>query len=254
MIELQEGVRFTGPTIVKSGQRVGEILIGTSADAPGLFQTISLGLSSKFRTESSTTGPFEAMVSLAEFGSGLSLAFSDIRGAVDTTLPSKASISLWPSTTAGRIKRNSNRLKIVNAVRVAGLIGAYEAAAAASYGTEDQINETRQRLEEIHEDLMRDDTIDRNIIQSDDDVRSAVEQVRIVSLDIIEQKRQESYGTTNVEINAQTSSFIEAYNLYAEEARNEQQLERFVLNLRRLNPGQKANMFFGDTVVFTRNV
>lgn len=184
------------------------------------------------------------------FGGGLPLSIRRMSVNASSPVPTGATVPLWPATTAQRIARNDNREAIVYANRVAALVGAYEIAAAQDYRTLEEINEVRSQLESANERLMRVDTQDRDIIQSDDQVRNAVLNLRIAALDVLEQKRQEAFETVTVTRQTPASAFVEAYRLYAEEIVSPDAMQTRAIELRRLNPDKKSTALNGDITAF----
>lgn len=215
----------SGPTLAQ------EFMVG---EGQGLWQTISVGLKDG--------KGLSAALALTLFGAALALSLSDIKRATVEDDPAmtadqgETSIPLWPETTGGRVERNKNRLNLINAGRVSALVNAYEQAAANKYQTDTEVEETRALLETEHERLMRVDTDDRDLVQSDQAVRSAVEKVRLASLSVLDDKEQSAYTLTTVEAAAPISSFILSYQLYAEHQKTSEDVTNSGLTIRGLNP------------------
>lgn len=201
-----------------------------------LWQTVSVGL---------TGGAgFSVLTELTRFGSSLSLSLSDIRNAnISGVTPEseETEIPLWSETTGGRVIRNKNRLSLVNASRVSALVTAYEQASDTSYRTDTEIDQARLSLENEHQRLMRVDTEDRNLIQSQASVRRAVENIRLAALDILDQKEQTAYSLVDIERGAPISSFTLAYDLYAEEFTTSEEVTARGVEIRGLNPSEPAD-------------
>lgn len=235
------------PSLINSpttmSQRIGAGVTGNL----GIFSLISAGLVNGVGLVS--------MLGFCSFGSGLVVNSIDIRAEIsneNNTIIGNFTIPLWNADTAQRIIRNNNRLLIVNYTRINSLIISYEQAAAKEYTTATEIQTTRENLESIHDQLMRIDVQDRDIIQSNPDVRKAVEEVRIASLEILEQKEQRTFVLTEVNYGAPISAFLIAYNLYAEELNTIQNLEDRSLLIRRLNPEQKVDLMSGNITSLQR--
>ena len=211
-----------------------DMIGGVPTDA-GIWQELSLGLTGG-------NGIVELLQAVLFGDSALNL--SDINGDSGDDIP------VWDATTAQRIARNNNRLNIINSQRISALVGAYESAAAADYQTQSEVIDIREALESAHDDLMLNDTIDSDIVQSDDDVRSAVESVRLASLAVISQKEQETYVLSSLKVRAPSSVFVQTYNLYAEEFITEDQAETKSLSLRGLNPELPAIAMDGEISIF----
>lgn len=216
-------------------QLAKDFLGGTPVDT-GLWQEISLGL---------TDGRgFSNVLAFTQFGSAGALELSSVNGATGSNIP------LWPEDTAQRIQRNNNRNTMINAQRIAALISAYETAAAVDYDTEQDIDDTRAVLEAQHEILMRDDTIDPDLIQSHDGVREAVENIRLAALDVILQKEQEAFVLDTANIRRASSSFVQSFAFYAEEFTDDIALADRAISLRQLNPELAAVSLKNNITIF----
>lgn len=214
----------------------------------GFWQEISLGFSS-VQTISDVSGfslGLSSLLSLTDFGSSDALKLVDVNGATTGS----TGIPLWPEDTAQRIQRNKNRNTIINAQRIAALITAYEVAAAINYDTEQDIDDTRGVLEARHEILMRDDTIDPDLIQSNDEVREAVENIRLAALDVILQKEQEAFVLDTANVRRASSSFVQSFAFYAEEFTDDEALADRAISLRRLNPELAAISLKNNITIF----
>lgn len=231
-------INVNAPSIVRSASSMKTNFISN------LWQTVSVGL---------TGGSgFSILTGLTRFGSLLSLSLADIRSAsisYSDALSQLTAVPLWDGTTGGRVIRNSNRLSLVNAGRVAALVSAYEQAADATYQTDADIDNVRSSLENEHQRLMRVDTEDRDLIQSDVSVRRAVEAVRLATLDILDQKEQSAYILTSVQQKTEISSFMLAYDLYAEEMETGEDVTNRGIELRGLNPTKPADKLVNTITV-----
>jgi prophage DNA circulation protein len=199
-----------------------------------LFQTISEGLSSGLG--------FTSLLDLIGFGSGSSLTSCQINGATSTA----GDVPLWPNTTTSRKDRNTNRLNMVNTVRVCALITGYEQLADKTYSTVEEIEQAREAIEEKHSELMRKDTSNGLLIQSTPTVRKAVEKLRIAALNTLKQKEQITYNTTVLYQKSAIPVFILAYQLYAEEGES---ITDKAIALRALNPEQLSTGAVGNITV-----
>jgi len=209
----------------------------------GLWQATSEGLSGG--------AGISQLLELTNFGSQLSLSLSDIKNAntPDTTSSSSDEVPLWDATTSGRIKRNQNRLSTVHACRLNALTAAYEQASDTTYSTDDEIEETRANLEEAHQRLMRVDTSDKTLIQSQPEVRAAVETIRLTALQVLDQKEQSAFSLTTITNKVEISSFVEAYALYAEDFATAEDATTKAIEIRALNPTLPADKLIGTTTV-----
>ena len=64
------------------------------------------------------------------------------------------------------------------------------------------------------------------------------------------QKEQQVFKIDSIVIPRASSSFIQAYALYADELKNEEELENTTLSLRSLNPASPAISLVGNSSVF----
>lgn len=246
LLSKAQRLKATASQIVRDPSSLAFELIGGTPRSVGIWQRISLGLGN-------TASGFSELIQSMSFGGSDFSGISGINGDSQSNNPIQSggsTIPLWQETTAQRTRRNDNRLNIVNAQRVSALVGAYEVAANTDFQTQDQISDVRRQLEDEHERIMLDGTVDKDIIQSDPDVRTSVEAVRIASLNVLEQKRQEAFFVTTKENKKPYSSFVEAYRLYAEEFTDSGQLEDRAIQLRALNPSKPAMGLDGGITIF----
>jgi prophage DNA circulation protein len=225
-------------SLVRTGEDLAASFVGD------LWQKVSVGLSGG--------QAIETLIELTKFGSELSLSLSDIKNASSLDLDDEDSddIPLWDETTALRITRNQNRLSLINTGRVAALVTAYEQAADKTYDTDEEIDSIREALEKEHQRLMRVDTEDSTLIQSDPDIRRAVEDIRLSVLDVLDQKEQSVFKLTNITSNVPVGSFSLTYALYADDLTTDTGLTDKALEVRSLNPTQASDKLENDITVF----
>ena len=233
-------------TIVRDGVALSNSLI-TDRGTSGLWQLLSV--------YSDNGKGLVSSLKQTVFGSQLSLILSDIkRATVDddpamSTTQTTTAIPLWPETTAERLQRNRNRLNMSNATRISGLTVAYEQAATSSYSTAEDVQETREALESAFTRLMRVDTDDRDLIQSDNEVRRSMQALRLSALEVLDAKEQQAFVLTTILQNTEISAFELAYELYAETLTNEDDLEKKALEIRGLNPLLPVDKLSGELSV-----
>lgn len=234
---INDFIGFNAPSIVRSAAYIKSVFVDK------LWQTLSLGLSGG--------SGFASLIGLTKFGSQLSLLLSDIRSADVSASSSTAStdIPLWPATTASRVTRNNNRLDMINTHRCAALISAYEQAADKTYQTDLELDEYRLALENEHERLMRDDTENRDLVQSLPAVRQAIEAVRLATLSVLDDKEQSVFSLTTIALNAPLGVFTLSYGLYAEDFETSEALVERAAVVRSLNPELPADKLTGDVTV-----
>lgn len=242
--------------LVRNRADLAENLIQGTVDDAGIWQQLSLAIDDR-----DPEATFDAAQRLMSFGSDLSQQVNDIVGDNEgeitgsNTLPLtlNTGIPLWAATTAQRVERNENRVNFVQANRVAALVFAFERAAGAEYQTEIQVQNIRERLQQAFDAVMRDQFGDRDAIQSDPDIRRAVDNIRFSTFRILEQKRQISPGVTDITLPAPLSSTTAAYGLYAETFQSPEQATDTALELRRLNPASPAMDLEGEITIFERD-
>ena len=234
---IQDFIEENTPTLVRDAVELSDAFVG-------LWQSISVGLEDG--------KSISELIELTKYGSGLTLSLSDIKNATTDEQVSTDSytIPLWPETTAIRIKRNLNRLSLVNGARMCALITAYEQASAATYKTDTDIEETRQSLEDATHRLMVVDTENKLLIQSQPEVRSAVKDLRLAALAVLEKKEQSAYSLTTIENQTAIGSFCESYLLYGEEFSTAEAVTTRAIEIRELNPLMPVDKLQGTTTVF----
>lgn len=245
IFRIVDTVDLNAAKLVRDAQSLGSLSFAGVPDLPGLWQQISLGLSKV----SALGNGIEQLSLLTNLGGGLSLSINDVNRATSID-PTSSEIPLWPETTRQRIDRNTARETIAQANRVASLVGLYEVSAARSYTTDDEIIATRRLIEDLHERIMRTETVDHGLIQSNPLVRSAVEDVRLASLDVLGQKEQETFEIITDNSGAPTSSFVRSYLLYAEEFTNSDELANRAVDVANLNTAQSSAGLVNDFKIF----
>lgn len=231
--------------LVRDPSSLGSLMFSGSKEIPGIWQQISLGLS---QSQSLGLG-IEQLLLLTNLGGGLSLSINAVNRAIAVT-PNSSDIALWPETTRQRIERNNSRKAISQANRVASLVGVYEVAAGKSYTTDDEIVAVRNNLEDIHERIMREETVDNTLIQSNPDVRNSVEIMRLAALDVIGQKEQSAFDIITDESGSPTSALVRSYLLYSEEFTNVDQLTDRSELLASLNVDQSSAALVNQFKIF----
>jgi hypothetical protein len=96
---------------------------------------------------------------------------------------------------------------------------------------------------------MRDDTENRTLVQSQPEVRKAVEDLRLSALEVLEQKEQSAFSLTTITNQVPVSSYVQAYQLYAEDLSSSEDLTIKGLEVRELNPTLPADKLVGETTV-----
>lgn len=230
-------INLNAPTIVRSSDSLKSVLVDE------LLQSVSVGLSGG--------SGIPELIDLTNFGSGLSLSLSDIRSASVFSNPvaESTNVPLWSETTAERLIRNSNRMAIVNAARLAALSIAYEQASDATYDNDLQLDNTRKMIEDEHNRLMNDDTQNADFLQSQPEVRFAMEDLRLSALNVLDSKEQSTFTLTTIRENVPISSFVLSYNLYAEDFETSDQITARAINIRNLNQELPSDKLVKDITV-----
>lgn len=238
-------------SLINSAVALAGIQFNITPEAEGFFQLISTGMNEGVDPGSGV----EALLSLATFGNSEQLALNTINGAnvinnaIDST--EGTGVPLWPETTAARILRNRNRLTMVNSVRIAGMVIAYEQAAQREYDTKEEIDLIRESLETVYDRLIGTDSSDFDSIQAQQDVKDSINNVRLAALAILDQKQQEAYTVTEIQLpESGYTSFLLSYALYSEEFFSTNDVEERAQVIRELNLDQNANFLTQTTNVF----
>jgi len=190
-----------------------------------LFDEVSL-------SQEDGTG-YESATELFTWGNGLPLILSDVTNSSQIG----DEVPLWDATTAERIARNSNRMALVDSVRISSLLVAYEQASSGSYKTEDQVITVREQLEQAFNDIITIPSSDRTRIAGTPAVRQGVESVRFSTLEVLSQLQQNSYQLLTIE-DAKSLSFpMLTYMLYAEQLNTPSAFNDKVKTVKELNKG-----------------
>lgn len=236
IVSVQSYINNNSQTIVRNATTLKDAV-------SNLYQTVSVGLSGG--------AGLSALILLTRFGSELSLSLSDISSAstVNTSAAQSTGVPLWSETTASRVIRNSNRMALMNTARLNALIAAYEQAADSTFDNDSQLDEARKSIEAEHQRLMNDDTANVEFIQSQPDVRFAVEDLRLTALDVLDGKEQTTFTLTEINENVPISAFILSYKLYAESFETSEEVTQRAWLIRGLNPDQPSDKMSGDLMV-----
>jgi len=245
VLRITDTVDLNAAKLVRDADSLGLFTFAGVPDLPGLWQQISLGLS---RASAFGNG-IEPLSLLTNLGGGLSLSINDVNRATSID-PTSSEIPLWPETTKERIDRNTAREVNAQANRIASLVGLYEVAAARSYTTDDEIIATRRLIEDLHERIMRLETFNHDLIQSNPLIRSTVESARLSALDVLGQKEQETFQIITDNTGSPTSSFVRSYLLYAEEFTNSDELAVRAVDVANLNTAQSSAGLVNDFKIF----
>lgn len=160
-----------------------------------------------------------------------------------------SSLPTWEGNTATRNIRNLNRKTVINSGQINGLVIAYEQAAGADYETQDDVKNARSLIEIEYNRLMQDAIEDGDLIQSKPTTRNAIENVRSLALQVLEQKQQQAFVLTDIYQPVARSSVLLAHKYYAENLKNTDDLDYKTQIVRDLNITKKSNALFGDLKV-----
>lgn len=245
--ELAGGVREEAefirklPTAIKDPAKYGELLLGTK----GVLQT----LSESFDTIES----LDFWKNISFIGFDASNSMNDIRSGVYPTKPPFISvreitefiIPSWPEDTKERIDRNINRFAFYNTCRITALTNMYEISARSDFFTTEEVDEVTETLNTTYTELIEEDTT--NVVIPE--VKKGIENLKAVTEETLQQKRQQAYGTTTVFRTRPVSSQNLSYQLYGEYLKNQGQLQFFSNTIAGLNRGQTANALVGEIKV-----
>lgn len=233
------------PVLIRDAATLGDALFAGKPSFEGMWQQISVALS-----QNEVIGKGISILSLlTNLGGGLSLSLTDVQRGVSTD-PESPEIALWPATTKVRIERNTARQNISQSNRIASLVGLYEVIAGKDYQTDVDISDARSAAEDLHERIMRVESSDRTLIQSNTFVRNAVEDIRIAALDVLEQKEQEAFAIQDDETGFPTSAFVRSYALYAEQFTDAESLSDRAVQIAKLNTSLSSASLVGSFKVF----
>lgn len=210
-----------------------KLIYGNIALADGLFATMSdlFGLSGSSASSA---------LSLINFGEDF---FNN-----GTTL-SASKIPTWDNDTGNRVTRNNNRILNIETTRINSLLLGYEAAANFNYRTSEEIDGTIIELEQAYESIMLNND-DDGIFTSDSDFKILLDNVRALSFQVLEQKAQQVYSVSELNVQGVRSSMNLTYHLYAEKFINPESCQESVEELIELNPSKNPLNVSGDVSIF----
>ena len=209
-----------------------ELIQGSSLD-PGIAQLTSLGFG--------VSGLVSTLAGLSDYGGSLKTSESsdDVTGSyVGEFVSDETSDTTpyWNETTQERSDRDELRRLIVRNQRLTILIAMYEQLAAGEYSTTVEMESARKTVEDSYKQIMLDGTQNGDALQSNQNLRSAIEDVRRASLEVLDDKDQQVFGLVDLQQRVPTSKFALAYNLYAEEFTSSTDLTDRAIVVSELNP------------------
>lgn len=242
------------PNLINQPARLFGTMITVIDDDIGMFQDLSNRLSI-----TSAANNYSLSRDFTRSGSGLFDDMSGIRNNIpnveDSTNISSFDKPFWPTTTVERIRRNNIRNSILDSFRLNWLLIVYEQAAAREYATNVEVENVRQELSQIYTEVVQTASEDLNSFISDLDVLEVVNNVRTITLEILEQKEQQTFNLTTVEYQLPSDVLSITYDLYAEELTSFSELENRADIIINLNPGLRPDLMSGEiTVLQSRNV
>lgn len=207
---------------IRNVQAYGALLLNPGQPT-GFLQSLALSISN--------FSGFTLWKQIATLGKNQPNAMNDIRDGVIPIVSSfvedlpptgalDATINLWPEDTIERQERNQIRLTTINTFRMVGLIGMYEAAAAQSYTTTDDVDKVTADLELYYETLVENAGSDVIILA----IKQFLDILRNLTDSVLAQKRQQAFAVIEIDVLRPVSSSLLAYELYGEYIQNEQQL------------------------------
>lgn len=246
-IKVQAKIVDSVPVLIRTPERLGQAFFSFIDDIAGVYSAVSFDLNQSISS-------LNSVQKLTEFGSDLSLSLTSIKSSKPenkTVTFSDTGIPFWNATTGIRLKRNSNRKLFVQANRLAALVCAYEQAAAVDYTTKVKVQSARALIENSYNELNLKQAYDTTSIYTQKSVRNAFNALRKNALDVLEQKEQQAFGLATLNRQIPISSYVLAYQLYAEEFNNNaDELEGRRKQIRALNPLLSSASFRQDFEVF----
>lgn len=228
-----KAVNFTTTSVLKDAKKITDIIkiltrsVAVAISDPLVFAQLL------FTEFASTDGLYQA----------LSLEANKTRDAVISFVNLSnfnRQVSLWPATTKERIDRNINKSLFYETVSTAALVTAYEQAANIDYNTVRSVQQIRHDIEATAQNQ----TISNNA------VKQSFLDLRLATLDVLAQKEQQAYKVINISKQNGLSSFLQTYELYADELLDEDALREKSTNLRNLNPLLSSSFLTGDVEIF----
>ncbi len=146
------------------------------------------------------------------------------------------------ASTVERTERNNNRVTIINAFRVVGIIGMYETAARDTYTTVEEIEVTRQTLDRYYEEIIE---CDENCLVIDD-VKNALDTLKNQTEEVLDKKAQSLPRVITIKLERPYSAKQISYELYGEFIKNENQLNYYAEVIAGLNRSQPAHVLQGE--------
>lgn len=232
--------------VLKNPISLAKLLLN-STNPVGFLQTIAL-----------ETNDISQFKKISTIGNDLPVELNEIRANVKpfgsrvTTQVYNPEISteipIWEEDTIERRQRNENRITIVNAFRMVGLIGMYETAARSTYTTTEEIEEIKEMLNQYYEKLVENDTTKYIIGQ----VKNNIDIVKTRAEIVLNEKEQNTPRIITIKLERPYSAKQICYELYGELIKNEIQLNTFANIITGLNRSKVAHAMSGEIKVIEK--
>lgn len=187
----------------------------------------------------------QSLIKLTKFGNNLAIDFFSVDNNLTIVPSSDYDIPVYDETTVDRQKMNINRKRLVNDVRLSALGMLCEQAARADYQTDSQINEVKRDIDTAYTAIVLGGDVDSALGNS-------LDQARLSSLDVLDQKLQLTPNLVTRDID-KTTDILLAYDLYKEQFNNEDDLVVKATEVSDLN-GILPTKLDGELLVFEGNV
>jgi len=236
------------PNLINTPQNLVNTYVATGESDVGVFQDLSNRLSNPTSVNS-----FDLASNSSRSGSGLFNDMRSIRNDVnnvdDSTDPSSFEKPIWSATTVERSNRNMNRNFAIDMNRVNWLLIAYEQAANRDYTTSTEVENIRNELSTMYDNVVLTAAEDLDSLISDLTLIESINNVRDLTLEVLELKEQQAFNLTTINYPFPLDVISLTYQLYAEEFNTFNDLEERATLIKQLNPDQQSDRMVGDITI-----
>lgn len=232
--DLTETIEVSSDLLVQSTTREADSLVPSNSGVDAGFNVFTQmsGLGSNFSN------------SVNDIKDGITPAKSALAPVNATDYQFDSTIPVWDETTAERIERNTNRVATVEIFRFTGLIGMYENASRKTYNTTDEIESDLDKLNTYYEDL-----VENNDSPLTELMKPFLEELKNQTEQVLQDKSQQAFTVTTIDVLRSTSSYLLAYELYGEYLQNDDQHQFMSDLIAGLNRSQVRSRLKGEVKV-----